>query len=196
MKKIKYLIPILIMIMFASCSTIRDEHYFKDKVNTNSDLPSKSVSNYYRVKIRGYSFLSSSRYLSGYFDQNAINLYFNEISQPENAKLFSMTKKGKDSTVVTDETGKELVLVLSTNSKAFTNKIGGIVKNQTMLNSLAHIKQESKIEDANKIKNELSKAEEEIQRFILNADSYLEELSTKTDSDKKLAVIQFLNSLN
>lgn len=79
-----------VCLLLASCATIRETHYFKDKIDANADLNiNSSVSNYYKVHIRGWAFLSSSRYVSGYFDEDVVNEYFNEIKQPNNGKLFT-----------------------------------------------------------------------------------------------------------
>ncbi|MEN0047259.1 MAG: hypothetical protein AAF806_09390 [Bacteroidota bacterium] len=55
----KYL-TFLLLLLFCACSNFKEIHYIKDNA---PDMP-----NYYRVKITGTSFISSSRYMSGYFD--------------------------------------------------------------------------------------------------------------------------------
>jgi len=63
-----------IVLSLFSCSSFKEVHYFSD------DTP--GIPNYYRLKISGFSFISSSRYLSGYYEPNAVNQYFNEFKQP------------------------------------------------------------------------------------------------------------------
>ncbi|THD32484.1 hypothetical protein [uncultured Flavobacterium sp.] len=190
--KTQYLLSlILIGLLLTSCSNIREVHYFKDKITEKSDAPTKTIANYYKVEIRGYSFLSSSRYLSGYFDQSAINLYFNEFTQPEDGKLFGNNPQGG----LTDETGNELVLIFSTNAKAISDQIGNISKNQVILNSAASLIQEDKIKEAQKLKMSLNELSLETNNFIFQSDSYLKGISTKTEAEKKLAIRQFLQIL-
>jgi hypothetical protein len=190
--KTQYLLGlILIGLLLTSCSNIREVHYFKDKITEKSDAPTKTIANYYKVEIRGYSFLSSSRYLSGYFDQSAINLYFNEFTQPEDGKLFGNNPQGG----LTNETGNELVLILSTNAKAISDQIGNISKNQVILNSAASLIQEDKIKEAQKLKMSLNELSLETNNFIFQSDSYLKGISTKTEAEKKLAIRQFLQIL-
>lgn len=187
-KNLIKLIALLLLLSLGSCSTFSEVHYFKDKVGITDNKSKKSVSNYYRVKIKGYSFLSSSRYVSGYFNQDAVNLYFNEISQPVNGKLFNTTS-------VTNENGNELVLIFSTNAKAISDQIGNISKNQTILNSMAQLTQKEKIIEAEEIKDELSTVDSEIQTFILNTDLYLKNIETKSGDEIKKVIEQYTKTL-
>lgn len=197
MKSLKTILVVLSLVTLVSCSSFSEEHYFKDRVTSSTNGDVNIVPNYYKVKICGYSFLSSSRYVSGYFDQNAINLYFNEIVQPENAKLFN-TKTDSDNNqcLITNESGNELVVVLSSNAKAVTEYIGSIAKNQNILNSIAQITQKERIEEANAIKSEISQITNETQNFILKTDLYLNDLSTRTkDKEKIQAINDYLSSI-
>jgi len=197
MFKLKIIIAVLLFTTLISCSSFREEHYFKDRITSRNSGAVNIVPNYYKVRISGYSFLSSSRYVSGYFDQNAINLYFNEIVQPENAKLFNTKTDGDgNKSLVTNESGNELVVVLSTNAKAVTEHIGSIAKNQTILNSLAQLSQKDKINEANTVKSEISTITNETQNFILKTDIYLQNLSTRTtDKEKREGIRNYLSSL-
>lgn len=197
MFKLKIVIKILLVTTLVSCSSFREEHYFKDRITSSNSGTVNIVPNYYKVRICGYSFLSSSRYVSGYFDQNAINLYFNEIVQPENAKLFNTKTDGDgNKSLLTNESGNELVVVLSTNAKAVTEHIGSIAKNQTILNSLAQLSQKDKINEANTVKSEISTITNETQNFILKTDIYLQNLSTRTtDNEKKDGIKNYLSSI-
>ncbi|MGV7105784.1 hypothetical protein [Flavobacterium sp. U410] len=197
MKNLKVILVVLSLATLVSCSSFSEEHYFKDRVTSSTNGDVNIVPNYYKVKICGYSFLSSSRYVSGYFDQNAINLYFNEIVQPENAKLFNTkTDADNNNSLVTNEAGNELVVVLSSNAKAVTEYIGSIAKNQNILNSIAQITQKEKIEEANAVKSEISFITNETQNFILKTDLYLNELSTRgKDKEKQQVIKDYLSSI-
>lgn len=193
------IISALTLLSITSCQPIRELHYFKDSVGVKGTGESKTtVSNYYRVTISGFSFLSSSRYVSGYFDQDAINLYFNEMSQPANGRLWgsnNTTANNNNTSLVTNENGKELVLVLSTNSKAISDQIGNVAKNQIILNSMAQITEKDKIQESNAVKDQISSMDADIQNFILKSDLYLADLDTKDDTEIKDVVEQYLKSL-
>ncbi|MGX7668918.1 hypothetical protein [Flavobacterium pedocola] len=184
----------LIALFCASCSTFHETHYFKD--NVVSVKNEKLVSNYYKVNISGFSFLSSSRYLSGYFNQEAIDLYFNEIKQPADAKIFNTEEKNGNQALVTNEDGNELVLIFSTNAKAISDQIGNIAKNQVVLNSLAVITQKEKLMEATEVQNKISDADSDIQNFILQTDLYLDNLDAKPKNEIKTTVNQYLNSVS
>ncbi|MHA3786857.1 hypothetical protein ACX0HA_01505 [Flavobacterium hauense] len=183
---------LIVMGLLSSCSTIHEVHYFKDKI-TSTKVSTKVIPNYYKVEINGCSFFSSSRYISGYFDQSAINLYFNEFTQPENGKLFGTEAS---SSAFTDEQGNELVLIFSTNAKAVTDQIGAVAKNQVVLNSAASILQKDKVEEAEKIKLNLDAIISDKDIFILENDLYLKDIAEKSESEKKLAIKQLLEIIN
>lgn len=189
----KILIPQGVLVMLAlssilSCSSIYEVHYFKDKVNQRSNYINSYLPNYYKVEISGYSFLSSSRYVSGYFEQNAINTYFNEFAQPENGKIFN-------NNIFTNETGNELVLIFSTNAKAITNQIGSISKSQTVLNSLASIVEKGKTEESKKINSQLETLDVDINQLKSHVDYYLKDIEDLSEAQKKLAIAQLLETL-
>ncbi|WP_116789748.1 hypothetical protein [Flavobacterium psychrotrophum] len=174
-----------------SCSNLYEVHYFKDKISSSSST--KVIPNYYKVEIRAHSFLSSSRYLSGYFDQSAINLYFNEFTQPANGKLFG---NNESSSAFTDEKGNELVLIFSTNSKAVSDQIGAIAKNQVVLNSAATVFLKDKFDQSRKLSQELDNADNDKNTFIFQANAYLKDITTKTEAEQKLAIQQLIQTLN
>ncbi|WP_284653279.1 hypothetical protein [Flavobacterium terrisoli] len=195
--KTKTIIGILLIAMgvLSSCSSFNEVHYFKDKVGSKPGEVTK-VSNYYRVKICGYSFLSSSRYVSGYFNQDAINLYFNEFTQPENGALGQTRTTDNVKSLVTNEDGNELVLVFSTNAKAISSQIGNIAKNQVILNSAAQLTQKDKLMEAAKLKYQIKDIKQDIDFFSLSVDSHLSDINSKTAADLRREIQDLLNSLN
>lgn len=184
----KGILVISLVLSVISCSNIYEVHYFKDKVNQKSNYINSYMPNYYKVEISGYSFLSSSRYISGYFDQNAINTYFNEFTQPENGNIL------KNNTF-TNETGNELVLIFSTNAKAITNQIGSISKSQTVLNSLASIVEKGKTEESKKINSQLEILDIDINQLKSHVDFYLKDIENLPVEQKKLAIEQLAHTL-
>lgn len=66
------------LLALCGCSTFGEKHYF-----ASVDSRGEAV-NFFRLTVSGYSLLSSSRYESGYFDEQAVNQYFGTISQPAN----------------------------------------------------------------------------------------------------------------
>ncbi|WP_299554500.1 hypothetical protein [Seonamhaeicola sp.] len=166
MKKTAFVL--LTSLLIASCSSFHEVHYFKDSL--------KPTANYYKVEVQGYALLSSSRYVSGYYDRGAVQAYFGEITQPA---------KGTFVPLLADDpkkTGhKELVLLLSTNSDAISTSIGNLAKSRTVINSLSLIANKDKLEEAKTVASELSGLETDIQLFISEADTYLD-MDTTSDT--------------
>ncbi|WP_298157113.1 hypothetical protein [Flavobacterium sp.] len=144
--------------LFNSCSSFKETHYFKDTL--------EPVANYYKVEVRGYSFLSSSRYVSGYYDRTSIQEYFGELGQPEKARFVPATTNPADQ-------NKELVLLLSSNSDAIANGFSNIVKNKTTMNSVALLANKDKIEQSAAIKAERSEVDNKIEMFKMRVEANL-----------------------
>lgn len=108
-------------------SRFGERHYFK------SDDGNGGAVNYYRVSVRGGTFLSNSRYLSGYFDESAVDAYFSQTSTgkgfraPEKASLQSIDPALQD---------RKLVLVLSANADTVAGEIGQFADNAALMDSL------------------------------------------------------------
>jgi hypothetical protein len=64
MTTIKLIGIISVTIVLISCQSAKELHYFK------------TGGNYYRLMIDEKSFASKARYLSGYFDEKAVDKYF------------------------------------------------------------------------------------------------------------------------
>src|SRR5690348_14797035 len=77
----------LLVITFVSCggcaSGFEETHYFRSKTRDARGIPV----NYFRLQVTGGTMLSSSRYVSGYFDEAALDTYFNEFSQPDKGQI-------------------------------------------------------------------------------------------------------------
>ena len=164
-----------------SCSSIRETHYFKDSL--------EPVANYYKVDIRAYSRMSSSRFVSGYYDRRAIQEYFSEIVQPSNARFAEVTPTG---TVSTQD--RELVLLLSTNSDAIAAGFSNLVKNKTNINSIALLANKDKIEEAAKVKYETGVVDNEIELFKMRVDAGLPKTDGLSDVEIKKRYLQFVKS--
>ena len=159
MKKITFVL--LTSLLISACSSFEEVHYFKDSL--------KPTANYYKVEVQGYALLSSSRYVSGYYDRGAVQAYFGEISQPEKGKFVPLASDNANKTG-----SKELVLLLSTNSDAIASSIGNLAKSKTVVNSLSLIANKDKLEEASTIASNMSILDTDIRLLIAFADTYLD----------------------
>ena len=146
---------ILLALLTVGCaSTFRETHYFKSEVSGGT------IPNYYRLTVGGYSVFSSSRYISGYFDEETVNTYFNEYTQPAGAaivrapmpisvspSLIPSRKKTESNPAVTPDgtsveavnkglKGQKLIMILSSNSDAVASQIGALAANKQFTASL------------------------------------------------------------
>jgi hypothetical protein len=142
---IRNILALFACVGLGACSTtIRETHYFQTQTTPQS-LP-----NYYRLSIEASSVMSSSRYLSGYFDEDVVNQYFNEIKQPDAARLIPLAQSGTSApnsttaaanaaTNVLIKKTPSLVLLMSTNSDDIANQLGALSQSQEFTDSLARI---------------------------------------------------------
>lgn len=149
-------LSILLLIGACSCQSSRELHYFKEG------------GNYYRLNIKQHAFLSSSRYVSGYFDEEAVNYYFGDVKR-------STTKIEHISPSGCKQEDSDLVLILSTNSDVVSQEISGLAQNQELFALLNKL---SLSETTQKIADTKSKLYESIE----SNDAILDELSTLVNS--------------
>ena len=146
----------LVLFVLGCTSTFRETHYFK------SEVPGGKIPNYYRLTVNGCTLFSSSRYVSGYFDPETLDSYFNEYTQPAGAALFQARmpdtvsasptpprKKTESNPAVAAKAngnpveplskglrGKKLIMILSSNSDAVATQIGALAANRQFTASL------------------------------------------------------------
>ena len=194
---------------FFGCSSFKEVHFFSD--NT------PGIPNYYRLKVSGFSFFSSSRYLSGYYDPAAVNQYFNEIKQPEKGRftvpqiaasvapdsLLTTTlnkgqflKSGSHSKLSTIDK-ERLVLIYSTNSDAVSNQIGLISQNDATMDALALLLYDNQYEEERgvEVKDAVSRSRNSL--LIGLGEPLVENLNEATDSQAKVfsSLLQYMNAL-
>jgi hypothetical protein len=138
-----------LIVMAAGCSTTFNEtHFIETKV------PSGQIPNFFRLQVSGWAAFSSARYISGYFDEDIVNQYFNEIGQPDKARLIPVAQAtgaqdtkpvgGSATSAATATTSTApppkipaLVLLLSTNSDEIASQLGALAQSQEFTASLA-----------------------------------------------------------
>jgi hypothetical protein len=65
-------------LLLGACSTTFNERHFFKSPGAKGAAP-----NYYRLDIKGNVRFSSARYVSGYYDETAVDLLFNELKSPK-----------------------------------------------------------------------------------------------------------------
>jgi hypothetical protein len=127
----------LLTVLGAGCgSNFHEVHYFK-----SVDRDQKPI-HYYRVTVEGNTALSSSRYISGYFDERAVDIYFSEFSQPPAGSFTGTVKKdeeGKVAPLAKGMEGRQLVLLLSSNSDDIATSISALAQSEAVTQTLANV---------------------------------------------------------
>lgn len=149
-------ITILIVMLVTSCASIEEQHYFRSQ----GEQP-----NYFRLSVKGSSELSSSRYIAGYYDERAIDLFFNELKiispsgTPDTRKLFEdgITAPGTDERLqpLGPEDGTFL-MIMSTNADAVVDAIGQFAESNAVAEAIANIANKPRIEAVSSAKASLS----------------------------------------
>lgn len=139
--------------LLASCQgTFKETHYFASV----EPVSGKAV-NFFRLTVRGRTEFTSARYISGYYDERAVDLFLNEAkSQPLTAgdgvapifKYLDCADPGDAACRTKQEERLRLVplggavakngafvMILSTNADAIAGTIGSLAENEILLNS-------------------------------------------------------------
>ncbi len=182
---------LLLVVAMFGCSTFKEVHYFKDE--------NKPVPNYYKLRIKGFTCFASSRYLSGYFDEEAVDDYFSEMSQPDKGKFKPIVEvSDKKITSITEGLeDKRLVMILSSNSDAVATQIGAFVENKKAIDALGNILNRENTEQMQTIEGE--KQVQQVSGQILKdlGDQLIGGLdaTTVTVAQAQASLLQYLNAL-
>lgn len=174
---------IFLLIIIISCQSSKELHFIKQ-----SD-------NYYRLKINQHAFLTSSRYMSGKYDENAVDYYFGEIGQPDSAKLIK-----KEITLI-NQNGNEipldktLMFILSTNSQEVSDQIGNFSANEETLQLIARLSKIEILTENQKLISERNSIETNISDLFLFGDEIIKSLNDDNIEETKTLLLTFLNYL-
>jgi hypothetical protein len=97
--------------------TAGERHHFVE--NTEDGSPQ-----YFRVDVSAYSWFSSSRYLSGYFDEDAVDAYFGTLKQPSRAPVEKAKRMPDASTTSMSGGGSSAGGVVSTETNPSNDSKG------------------------------------------------------------------------
>lgn len=186
----------------AGCATaFHEAHYFKGGKSDDAG----PGTNYYRVRVTGCTTLFSSRYVSGYFDPDAVDTYFNKISQPTGAALRPEAEAGKAAgageeaqlrPVSPSLADKDLVLILSTNSEEIANQIGALAANEQFTAALAGLAAQRDFADATEAEYRLRSTQARATSLAQLAQQTVGGLAGDTDLDAvRQAALTVLNRL-
>lgn len=129
------------------CATRFKETHFFQSIDQATNRPT----NYYRLKVSGYGAMSSTRFVSGYYDERAVDLFFNEVKVAPTADgangtqtIFVDNQKSPGSTDIIkplDPTTQHgaFVMILSTNASSVSRTIGQFAENQVVADAITNL---------------------------------------------------------
>lgn len=199
------------------CSTASKETHYYRAVSEDG-----TVKNYYKLDISSSSELASSRFVSGYFDEQAVNQYFSEVTggkqtlpgttgtnsqaqgKPATITDTAISPKDVDSKAARIEpagpgrNGTKLVLLLSSNSDAIANEIGAIADGQQISNLVGQILTREKQAELDAASLQLNKQYDRAGEIIeLGAVTLRpENLKSSTQQERELSKAAILNMVN
>jgi hypothetical protein len=157
-------VPLVAAVLLGGCARIAETHYFEQPLADGSGR-----SNYFRIRVTGHSWFSSTRYIAGYYDERAIDLFFNEVktgSPPSDGAgaegkaaspratfrpLFPQDAKlpGTDELVkpLKDAGDGTFLMLFSTNATAVADAIGQFAENQLAADALVNIVSRGEVRD-------------------------------------------------
>jgi hypothetical protein len=136
----------MLLATLSACTTSFQEDHFYEVTQESGSTPLNK--NYFRIRIKGRAQLSSARYVSGYYDERAVDLFFNELKVSDGTTvdkrpLFpaDLVSPGTSTKVTPLEPGQygAFVMVFSTNASAVTNAIGQFAQNQVVADAITNL---------------------------------------------------------
>ncbi|MEO1038261.1 MAG: hypothetical protein AAFX09_01855 [Pseudomonadota bacterium] len=136
---------ILVALLLGACtSTVRETHYFASYEPGDTE-----PANFFRLTVKADSGFTSSRYLAGYYDERAVDLFFNEIrtrtgteATPDRRNIFTGLPQVAGSTIKplqpTPENGA-FVMIFSTNADSVANTIGSFAESQVVADAITNL---------------------------------------------------------
>jgi hypothetical protein len=138
---------VAVILSTVGCATHFKETHFFQSVDRTTNQPT----NYYRLKVSGYGAMSSTRFVSGYYDERAVDLFFNEVKvapTADNANgsqpLFVDAQKSPGTTDVIKPLDPvtqhgAFVMILSTNASSVSRTIGQFAENQVVADAITNL---------------------------------------------------------
>ncbi len=184
---LRYLGLLLATLMLSGCAAaVKEHHYFASyrKDAAGRDRPV----NFFRLNVAGTAGFSNARYLAGYYDERAIDLFFNEMKAPTNQKLFQEDAKIPG----TDEKLKPLgatsgngafVLIMSTNADSVANAIGSFAESQVVAQALTQLINKDKFKEKSRSDVDVISKSAQASSMIKRLDLHLGAAKTATSPD-------------
>jgi hypothetical protein len=140
------------ILVSAGCTSFSQTYHFQSEPAANG------VPNFFRVRVEGDAQTVRARFLAGFYDERAVDLFFNELksSDKDIRKLFEDNQKapGEDTVIkplTPDRSRGTFVMIFSTNPKAVADTIGNFAESQVVADSITNLVNKRDIEAARQL---------------------------------------------
>lgn len=180
-----------VLLVLAACSTnFREDHYFKSVGNTG-DKPT----NYFRLRITGEADFSSARYIAGYYDERAVDLFFDEMksaSSSNDAKIDPLFQGGeidlgegeKIAPLSPTLENGAFLMIFSTNAKAVANTIGQFAESQVAADAITNLVNRDQVKEAARAKASNQMAHQRAQAVAAEIESLVNAIPAPSQEDE------------
>jgi hypothetical protein len=127
------------------CVSFAEDHYYQSVTETGAP------NNFFRLRVEGGATLSKARYVAGYYDERAVDLFFSEIKSDEpwfGAEPKEPGSKEAFKPLSPDEGHGAFVMIFSTSAKAVADTIGQFAENQLVADALTNLLNRSTVREA------------------------------------------------
>lgn len=182
------------LVLVAGCGTrFKERHYFAS-VDPVTGVPS----NYFRMQVSGFAAFSTARYVSGFYDERAVDLFFNEIKgEDEIAPIFEddVELPGTDETLAPlgpDAEHGAFVMILSTNANAVADTIGAFAESREVAEAITHLVNRDAVREARRAKAEFEVAGRRASAVVAELDELVEKAAQAQTEEAWLRVLNAL----
>lgn len=138
------------LVQLAGCAGFSQVYHFQSAPGADG------VPNFFRVKVDGDAQTARARFLAGFYDERAVDLYFNEVKSGNGdiRKVFEDNQKepGDTNSVIKpltpDGARGSFVMIYSTNPKAVADTIGSFAESQVVAEALTNLLNKKEVEAA------------------------------------------------
>ncbi len=138
-----------LLLTLSGCTSFSQVYHFQSAAS-GSDIP-----NFFRVKVEGDAQTAKARFLAGFYDERAVDLYFSEIKSngSDLRTLFPNALKAPSEDAVikplTPDQGRgTFVMIFSTNPKAVADTIGNFAESQVVADALTNLMNRREVDAA------------------------------------------------
>lgn len=154
----RVLVLLLTVWLVASGCTMyfKEDHYFQSMSDKSGH-----ATNYFRLTVEGSAAFSTARYIAGYYDERAVDIFFNEVKPGGIRKVFEqdVVEPGGAERIkpLSPEDSKgAFVMILSTNAKAVADAIGQFAESQIVADALTNLLNRRDLQEVRKLNAKLT----------------------------------------